>query len=91
MERYDVYLHNVPKVSEDGKKVIPIDPHRVEEFAELEEAQKFAGEQKDVFERVVLMHQKDDGPKMVERYIDGDHVVAPVKEEAGESQEEASA
>ena len=32
MEQYDVYLHDVPKVSEDGKKSLPIKPHRTEQF-----------------------------------------------------------
>lgn len=87
MDRYDVYLHNVPKVSDDGK-VIPIAPHRTEQFEQLEAAQKLAAEQKDAFERVVLIHQADK-PKLVERYIDGEHHVAPPKEDEPEADAEA--
>lgn len=74
MAHYDVYLHNIPKV-EDGKAV-PIDPHRTEQFSELEGAQKCAAENKDQFERVVVMRTGDDAQKMIERYMDGEHIVA---------------
>ena len=82
MERYDVYLHNVPVVK-DGKSV-PIEPHRVQEFSELEEAKKFAAEHKDDYDRVVVMRTADEKQRMVERYNDGEHVVPEEKEEDGE-------
>ena len=86
MERYDVYLHNVPKVSEDGK-VVPIAPHRTQEFSQLEEARKSAAEHKDEFDRVVVIRTVDDKQKMVERYMDGEHIV-PEKEDEKEDGKE---
>ena len=85
MERYDVYLHNVPKVA-DGK-VVPIEPHRTHEFSELEEARGCAVEHKDAFERVVVMRTADDQQQMIERYIDGEHIVAEPKEDEAEETE----
>ena len=79
MEQYHVYLHNIPVVK-DGKSV-PIEPHRVQEFSELEEAKTFAAEHKDDYDRVVLMRTADGKQKMMERYIDGEHVVPEEKEE----------
>ncbi len=73
MERYDVYLHNVPVVK-DGKSV-PIDPHRTRECSDLEEARTFAADHSDEFDRVVVMRTADGEQKMIERYIDGEHVV----------------
>jgi hypothetical protein len=70
---FEVYLYNIPKVSEDGKQVIPVPDNRMEEFAGLEEARKFAAEHKDKFDRVVLMRKDDEGQKMLERYVDGQH------------------
>ncbi len=82
MERYDVFLHNVPKV-EDGK-VVPIEPHKVLEFPELEEAQGCAAQHKDRYERVVVMRTADDRQQMIERYVDGEHIVPETKEDAPE-------
>ena len=89
MEQYEVYLHNVPKVSEEGN-VIPIEPHQTQDFPALEEAQKFAAEQKDKFERVVVMQKADDKQTLIERYIDGEHVVAPPKEDDKAEEETSS-
>ena len=75
MARYDVYLHNIPLVGEDGKP-IPIDPHRSEQLSELADAKKCAAEHKDTFARVVVMETEDDKQEMIERYFDGEHVVA---------------
>ena len=80
MERYDVFLHNVPKV--EGGKPIPIEPHRTLDFSELEEAQGCASEHKDKYERVVVMRTADDRQEMLERYIDGEHILPEKKEEA---------
>lgn len=74
METYTVYMNNVPKVSEDGKP-IPIAPHRSQEFSELEEAQSFAAQHKDDFERVTLMRLSEDKKRMIERYMDGEHII----------------
>ena len=80
MERYDVYLHNVPVVK-DGKSV-PIAPHRTQELTDLEEARKLAAAHKDDYDRVVVMRTADEKQTMIERYIDGEHVVPEEKEEA---------
>jgi hypothetical protein len=68
---YDVYLYNIPKVSEDGKQVIPNPDGQTKGFASVEEAKKFAAEHKNKFDRVVLMRKDDQGQKLVERYMDG--------------------
>ena len=88
MERFDVYLHNVPVVKDD--KVVPIEPARTQDFADLGEAKKFAAEHKDAYDRVVLMRTADEKQKMVERYIDGGHVVPEEKEEDAEAEATAA-
>lgn len=77
---YEVFLHNVPKVSEDGEKAIPVPPCKTETFDDLEAAQKLAAEKKDEFERVVLISLADDKQRLVERYTDGQHEVKEVEE-----------
>ncbi len=83
MEQYDVYLHDVPRVSEDGKKSLPIKPHRTEQFSELEAASQHAAEHKDDFDRVTVIRTVDGKQKMVLRYMDGEEIeVAPEEEES---------
>ncbi|MEM7584484.1 MAG: hypothetical protein AAF560_13935 [Acidobacteriota bacterium] len=74
MAGYSVYLHDIPKVGDDGKP-LPIKPNQSQDFEDLEAAKNYAGEHKDQFERISVMHDTDDGTKMVERYIDGEHIV----------------
>lgn len=71
MAGYQVYMYNIPKVSEDGKQAIPVPESQLKGFEQMEEARKFATGQKDKFDRVVLMEAKDDGQKLIERYVDG--------------------
>ena len=85
MERYDVFLHNVPKVA-DGK-VVPIEPHRTLEFSELDEARGCAAEHKGAYERVVVMRTAEDKQQMIERYMDGEHIVPEPKEDVTEGAE----
>ena len=66
-----VYLYNIPKVSEDGKQAIPVPDSRVKEFDGVDDAKIFAAEQKNNFDRVVLMQENDEGQKTVARYVDG--------------------
>jgi len=68
---YKVYLYNIPKVSEDGKQAIPVPDSRVKEFDGVDDAKIFAAEQKNNFDRVVLMQENDEGQKTVARYVDG--------------------
>jgi hypothetical protein len=68
---YKVYLYNIPKVSEDGKQVIPVPDSRVKEFDGVDDANMFAAEQKNNFERVVLMQEDIEGQKTVVRYVGG--------------------
>ncbi len=75
MAGYNVYLHDIPKVGDNGKS-LPIKPLQSKDFEDLEAAQKFASEHKEKFERVTVMQMLDDGTKMVERFMDGDHIVA---------------
>jgi len=66
---YKVYLYNIPKVSEDGKQVIPVPDSRVKEFDGVDDAKMFAAEQKNNFERVVLMQEDSEGQKTVVRHV----------------------
>jgi hypothetical protein len=68
---YKVYLYNMPKVSEDGKEVIPVPDSQVKEFDGVDEAKIFAAEHKNSFDRVTLMQEDDGGQKIVVRYVDG--------------------
>jgi hypothetical protein len=70
---FEVLLYNVPKVTEDGQKTIPVPGNRTEQFADIESAQKFAADHKDEFDRVVLMRKEGEEQKMVERYVAGQH------------------
>lgn len=68
---YEIYLYNIPRVSEDGERAIPVPDSRMREFADIDDARKFAVEHKDKFDRVVLMQKDDEGQKLIERYVDG--------------------
>ncbi len=68
---YKVYLYNIPRVSEDGKQVIPVPDSQVKEFDGVDDAKMFAAERKNSFDRVVLMQEDDQGQKMVVKYVDG--------------------
>jgi hypothetical protein len=67
---YKVYLYNIPKVSEDGKQSIPVPDSQVKEFDGVGEAKIFAAENKNNFDRVVLMQEDGEGQMMVVRYAD---------------------
>jgi hypothetical protein len=68
---YEIYLYNIPKVSEDGKQSIPVSDSQLKEFASVDDAREFAAEHKSKFDRVVLMQKDDEGQKMIERYVNG--------------------
>jgi hypothetical protein len=68
---YKVYLYNIPKVSEDGKKAIPVPDSRVNEFDGVDDAKIFAAEHKNNFDRVVLVQEDNEGQKVVVRYMGG--------------------
>jgi hypothetical protein len=68
---YNVYLYNIPKVSEDGKQSIPVPDSQVKAFDGADDAKMFAAERKNSFDRVVLMQEDSEGQKMVLRYTDG--------------------
>jgi hypothetical protein len=68
---YKVYLYNIPKVSEDGKQSILVPDSQVKEFDGGDDANMFAAERKNNFDRVVLMQEDSEGQKMVVRYMDG--------------------
>lgn len=70
---YEVFLYNVPKVSEDGEKAIPVPPCKTERFDDVDAAKKLAADSKDEFDRVVLMSVTDEKQEMVERYVEGVH------------------
>jgi len=67
---YKVYFYDVPKVSEDGKQSIPVPDSQVKEFDGVDDAKTFAAEHKNNFDRVVLMHEDNDGQRMLLRYVD---------------------
>jgi hypothetical protein len=66
-----VYLYNIPKVSEDDKKAIPVPDSQVKEFDSVDDAKIFAAERKNNFDRIVLLQEDNEGQKMVVRYVDG--------------------
>ena len=68
---YKVYLYNIPKVSEDSKQAVPVPDSRAKEFDGVDDAKIFAAEQKNSFDRVVLIQDDSDGQKVVVRYADG--------------------
>jgi hypothetical protein len=68
---YEIYLYNIPKVSEDGKQSVPVPDSQVKEFTNVDDARKFTAEHKDRFDRVVLTQKDDEGQKMILRYVDG--------------------
>jgi hypothetical protein len=63
-------LYNIPKVSDDGKQAIPVPDSQVKEFDGVDDAKIFAAENKNNFDRIVLMQEDDEGQKMVVRYVD---------------------
>lgn len=73
---YEVYLYNIPKVTEDGKQVIPVPDGRTQEFPGIDDAKRFAMDHKNQFDRVVLIQKDEQGQKMLERYSDGKHELA---------------
>jgi hypothetical protein len=68
---YEIYLYNIPKVSKDGERAIPVPDSQVKEFVSVDDAKKFAVEHRNKFDRVVLMQKDDGGQRMIERYVDG--------------------
>ncbi len=74
--QYNVVAYNIPKLSEDGKSALPVAPCSVCDSSEIEQAQGHAREISSRFDRVVLIEQGDNGPKLLERYRDGRHEMA---------------
>ena len=68
---YKVYLYNIPKVSEDGKQVIPVPDGQVKEFDGVDDAKIFAAGHKNNFDRIVLMQEDTEGQKVIVRHMDG--------------------
>jgi hypothetical protein len=68
---YEVYLYSIPKVSADTTKSLPGPDSKRHEFTAEDEARAFAAENKEKWDRVVLMQSGDEGQKMIERYMDG--------------------
>jgi hypothetical protein len=66
---YEIYLYNIPKVSDDGKQAIPVPGSQVKELAGDDDAREFAAQHKNKYDRVVLIQKDDDGQKMIERYV----------------------
>ena len=82
MSSYQVYMYNVPRVSED-QKVIPVGPNRRQEFSDREEAGECAAEHNSQFDRVVLMQVSDSDQQLIERYTDGELIIPEIAD-AGE-------
>lgn len=70
MERYDVYLYNIPKLSSD-KQAIPVPDSVTKEFDDLDAAKSYAEDARKRADRVVVIKTTDGVQKLVERYIDG--------------------
>ena len=71
MAGFEVYLYNIPKVTEDGKQVVPVPGNEAKNFEDSQEAKTFASTHREDFDRVVVIQRTDDGQKLVERYVDG--------------------
>lgn len=73
MAHYELYLYNIPKLSDDGQSEIRTEPSRGEKFESKADASDFARKNKDAFDRIVVMQVDSGGEKMVERFLDGVH------------------
>jgi hypothetical protein len=71
MDKYDVYLYVIPKLTPDQKGVLPAPPAKTQGFETLDQARNFAGQHKSEYDRVLLMKTDDKGQALVERFIDG--------------------
>ena len=67
---YEVFSYSIPKVSPDGKKSLPGPESKMQEFVDLEGARRFAADQNEKYDRVIVINNSDDG-RLVERYLDG--------------------
>jgi hypothetical protein len=86
MDRYEVFLYNVPKLSEDGKSEVPTPPSEKKDFESLDEASRCAADHREKFDRVVLIRVRGEDQKMLERYSDGRHeTFADTPEQASEA------
>lgn len=74
MEQFDVFTYEIPKISDEGKS-IPTLPPKTQQFEKLTEAQQYALQYKDKFDRVAVIHTVDSNQTLVERYIDGERIV----------------
>lgn len=71
MAGFDVYLYNIPKVTEDGKQVVPVPGNESKDFEDSDAAKTYASDHREKFDRVVVMQKTEEGQKLVERYVDG--------------------
>ena len=60
-------MYNLPQVSDDGK-AIDVDPFEKKDFPEEEEAKKCAEDNKDRFDRVVVMKTEEGKQEMIDRH-----------------------
>jgi hypothetical protein len=71
MERYDVYLYDLPKIDAAGK-VIQTKDSQTRQFPNVEEATKFMAESRKTWDRIVLVETVESRQKAVMRYRDGE-------------------
>lgn len=70
MERFEVYLYDLPQVK-DGAS-IPTKPSMARAFGNGSDAHDYAAAQKDDFDRIVVIRTLDEEQTLVERFRDGE-------------------
>jgi hypothetical protein len=70
MERYDVYLYDLPRV--EANKVIPTKDTQTHQFPSVDDAKRFMAENRTKWDRIVLVETVEDKQKALERYRDGE-------------------
>jgi hypothetical protein len=67
---YEVYLYAIPRVSADGKQSFPGPECKKQEFGSADDARRFAIENKETFDRVVVMENENNVQKVLEHFVD---------------------
>lgn len=67
---FEIYLYDIPKVTDDGKEVVPTKESESKSFDDLESALVFAREAKEKFDRVVVINSADGEQTLQEKFAD---------------------
>jgi hypothetical protein len=66
----ELYMYDLPKVSEDGKDVIETRSSESQRFSDLATAQAFAEQHKNEFDRIVIVESANGRQELKDRYAD---------------------